>query len=92
MTKGKLKDLSIEVSVLSPIEPIADVSEIEVGRHGLIIVKGQNQGVLLPQVATEQNWDRDEFLRQVCLKAGLPEDAWREGAKLYVFTADGVGE
>ena len=92
VTKEELEDISIEVSVLSPIEPIEDVSEIEVGRHGLIIVKGQNQGVLLPQVATEQNWDRDEFLRQICLKAGLPEDAWREGAQLYVFTAEVFGE
>jgi hypothetical protein len=83
-----LEDISIEISVLSPIEPIEDVSEIEVGRHGLVIVKGQNQGVLLPQVATEQHWDRDEFLRQICLKAGLPEDAWQEGAQLYVFTAE----
>jgi len=92
VTEEELKDIDIEISVLSPIEPIADVGEIEVGRHGLIIVKGQNQGVLLPQVATEQNWDRDEFLRQICLKAGLPEDAWQEGAQLYVFTAEVFGE
>ena len=74
------------------VRPIADVGEIEVGRHGLVIVEGQNQGVLLPQVATEQSWDRDEFLRQICLKAGLPEDAWQEGAQLYVFTAEVFGE
>ena len=92
VTKEELKDINIEISVLSPIEPIADVSQIEVGRHGLVIVKGQNQGVFLPQVATEQNWDRDEFLRQICLKAGLPEDAWQEGAQLYVFTAEVFGE
>ncbi len=92
VTKDELKDIDIEISVLSPIEPIADVSEIQVGRHGLIIVKGQNQGVLLPQVAVENNWDRDEFLRQICLKAGLPEDAWQEGARLYVFTAEVFGE
>lgn len=92
VTREELEEIDIEISVLSPIEPIADVGQIEVGRHGLIIVKGQNQGVLLPQVATEQNWDRDEFLRQICLKAGLPEDAWREGAHLYVFTAEVFGE
>ena len=92
VTREELKDISIEISVLSPIEPIADVSEIEVGRNGLIIVKGQNQGVFLPQVATEQNWDRDELLRQICLKAGLPEDAWKEGAQFYVFTAEVFGE
>ena len=92
VTREELQDIRIEISVLSPIEPIADVSQIEVGRHGLIIVKGQSQGVLLPQVATEQNWDRNEFLRQICLKAGLPEDAWQEGAQLYVFTAEVFGE
>jgi len=92
VTKDELKDIDIDISVLSPIEPIADVSEIQVGRHGLIIVKGQHQGVLLPQVAVENNWDRDEFLRQICLKAGLPEDAWQEGAQLYVFTAEVFGE
>jgi AmmeMemoRadiSam system protein B/AmmeMemoRadiSam system protein A len=88
VTKEELKDISVEISVLSPFELIEDVSEIEVGRHGLVIVKGQNQGVLLPQVATEQNWDLDEFLRQICLKADLSEDAWQEGAQLYVFTAE----
>ena len=92
VTKEELKDLSIEVSVLSPFEPVVDFDEIQVGRHGLVIVKGQNQGVLLPQVATEEEWDRDEFLRQICLKAGLPEDAWQEGAQLYVFTAEVFGE
>jgi len=92
VTKEELRDISIEISVLSPIEPIEDISEIEVGRHGLVIVKGQHQGVLLPQVPTEQNWDRDEFLRQICLKAGLPEDAWQEGAHLYIFTAEVFGE
>ncbi len=92
VTKEELKDINIEISVLSPFELIDDVSEIEVGRHGLIIVKGQNQGVLLPQVATENNWNRDEFLRQICLKAGLPENAWQEGTQLYVFTAEVFGE
>jgi len=91
VTKEELKDINIEISVLWPLEPIEDVSEIEVGRHGLVIVKGQNHGVLLPQVATEENWDRNEFLRQICLKAGLPEDAWQEGAQLYVFTAEVFG-
>ncbi len=92
VTKEELKDISVEVSVLSPFELVGDVSEIEVGRHGLVIVKGENQGVLLPQVPTEQNWDRDEFLRQICIKAGLSEDAWQEGAQLYVFTAEVFGE
>jgi AmmeMemoRadiSam system protein B/AmmeMemoRadiSam system protein A len=92
VTREELEDISVEISVLSPFELVEDVSEIEVGRHGLVIFKGQNQGVLLPQVATEQNWDRDEFLRQICLKAGLTENAWQEGAQLYAFTAEVFGE
>ena len=92
LTKEELTDIIIEISVLSPFELVEDVSEIEVGRHGLVIVKGQNEGVLLPQVATENSWDRDEFLLQSCLKAGLPEDAWQEGTQLYVFTAEVFGE
>jgi len=92
VTPEELGDIEIEISVLSPIEPIEDVNQIEVGRHGLIIVKDRHQGVLLPQVATEEGWNREEFLRAVCRKAGLPEDAWKEGAKLYVFTAEVFGE
>ena len=88
----ELKDIEIEISVLSPLRPIEDVDEIEVGVHGLFIVKGQGSGLLLPQVATEQGWDRVAFLRGVCRKAGLPEECWREGAQLYVFTADVFGE
>lgn len=92
VTPDELDEIEIEISVLSPIRPIGDVDEIEVGRHGLIIVKGERQGVLLPQVAAEEGWDREEYLRQVCLKAGLPEDAWREGAYLFVFTVEVFGE
>ncbi|MFQ6059317.1 MAG: AmmeMemoRadiSam system protein B [Anaerolineae bacterium] len=88
----ELKDIEIEISVLSPLRPISDVSEIQVGKHGLFIVKGQKSGLLLPQVATEQGWDWEQFLRGVCRKAGLPEDCWQKGAQLYVFTADVFGE
>lgn len=84
----ELEEIEIEISVLSPLRPIEDVNEVQVGVHGLYIVKGQRSGLLLPQVATEQGWDREAFLRGVCRKAGLPEGCWREGAQLYVFTAD----
>ncbi len=87
VTPDELPEIEIEISVLSPLEPVEDISQIEVGKHGLLIVKGGHQGVLLPQVATEQGWDRKEFLRGVCRKAGLPEDAWKD-AKLYIFTAE----
>ncbi|MEA3459713.1 MAG: AmmeMemoRadiSam system protein A, partial [Chloroflexota bacterium] len=91
VTPDELPDIEIEISVLSPLEPVKDVSQIEVGKHGLLIVKGRNQGVLLPQVATEQGWDREEFLRGVCRKAELAEDAWKE-VDLYIFTAEVFGE
>ena len=91
VTPDELPEIEIEISVLSPLEPVEDISQIEVGKHGLLIVKGGHQGVLLPQVATEQGWDRKEFLRGVCRKAGLPEDAWKD-AKLYIFTAEVFGE
>lgn len=88
----ELPAIEIEVSVLSPLRRISEVSEIEVGRHGLYLVQGLNRGVLLPQVATEQGWDREQFLRHTCLKAGLPPDAWQKGAQIFVFTAQVFGE
>lgn len=88
----ELPHVKIEISVLSPLHRIEDVGEIEVGSHGLYIVKGLNRGVLLPQVATEYGWDKETFLAQTCLKAGLPPNAWREGADIYIFTADVFSE
>jgi AmmeMemoRadiSam system protein A len=83
----QLNDLVIEISALSPFRRISDVQEIEVGRHGLLIRKGFNCGLLLPQVASERSWSRDEFLRAICMKAGLPPNAWQQ-AELSVFTAE----
>jgi uncharacterized protein (TIGR00296 family) len=83
----QLNDVVIEISALSPFRRISDVQEIEVGRHGLLIRKGFNCGLLLPQVASERNWSRDEFLRAICMKAGLPPNAWQQ-AELSVFTAE----
>jgi len=89
VTKKELKDLDIEISVLTPFEQITDVNEIEVGKHGLYMEKGFHSGLLLPQVATEYNWDRDTFLEHTCRKAGLPPDAWKEkDTKIYIFSAD----
>ncbi|MBE9528001.1 MAG: AmmeMemoRadiSam system protein A, partial [Proteobacteria bacterium] len=67
----ELKELRIEISALTPLEVIDDVTEIEVGRHGIYITKGRASGVLLPQVATEHNLDRAAFLEALCQKAGL---------------------
>ena len=85
--------IDIEISVLSPIEPVTDVKEIVVGRDGLIISRGFNSGLLLPQVPTEQGWDLETFLQQTCYKAGLPPAAWREkGTKIEKFSAQVFGE
>ena len=84
--------LHVEISVLGPIEAVGDISEIEIGRHGLIAELGHRRGLLLPQVAVEWGWAREEFLSHTCLKAGLARDAWREGARLYKFEAEVFGE
>jgi AmmeMemoRadiSam system protein A len=87
VTKEEVADLRIEISVLTPLSPIRP-EDVRVGVHGLQIRKGGNRGLLLPQVAVEQGWDRRMFLSQVCRKAGLPPDAWKEDAELYSFTAE----
>ncbi len=89
VTGEELKDISIEISVLTPLKKINRIEEIAVGTHGIYIVKQFHSGLLLPQVATENRWDRETFLRHTCAKAGLPEDAWRESdAEIYIFSAD----
>jgi AmmeMemoRadiSam system protein A len=88
VTPEELTRLEIEVSVLSPLRQIGDPSEVQVGTHGLYISQSGRNGLLLPQVASELRWDRETFLRQTCLKAGLPADAWRHGAEIQVFTVD----
>ncbi len=90
---SELEKITVEVSLLSPIQRVTDTSTIVVGKHGLIIRYGPYQGLLLPQVAPEQGWNREEFLEGVCHKAGLPPDAWRDPqAELYAFTAEVFGE
>ncbi len=79
--------LAVEISVLSPIAPIAP-EDIEVGRHGLVVTLGSRRGLLLPQVAVEYNWDARTFLEETCHKAGLPPDAWERGAVVEAFTAE----
>jgi AmmeMemoRadiSam system protein A len=92
LSAGEVRDLELEISVLTPIRRVHDVSEIEVGRDGLVIEDGFRKGLLLPQVAIEHRWDRDTFLAHTCLKAGLRPDAWRTGAKIFKFQADVFGE
>lgn len=89
VTEDELPYLDIEISVLTPLEELKDPNEIEVGRHGILIRKGGYSGLLLPQVATERNWDLWTFLGETCRKAGLPKDAWKDkDTKIYVFSAD----
>jgi AmmeMemoRadiSam system protein B/AmmeMemoRadiSam system protein A len=87
MREEELKHMDVEISILSPLRPLKDVKNIQIGKHGLFIVKGMQSGLLLPQVATELGWNRDTFLEQVCAKAGLPKDAWKD-AELYAFTSE----
>jgi AmmeMemoRadiSam system protein B/AmmeMemoRadiSam system protein A len=85
--------LEIEISVLSPITEVTDPTAIVVGKHGLIMTRGRNRGLLLPQVPIEWGWDRETFLAQTCIKAGLSEDAWKQkGTKIECFTADVFSE
>jgi AmmeMemoRadiSam system protein A len=87
--REELADLEIEISVLTPMRLIQSTDEIEVGQHGLYIIRGLSRGLLLPQVATQYNWDRLTFLEQTCAKAGLPPDAWKDpSAKIYIFGAE----
>ena len=90
----ELKDIKIEISVLSQPKSVQDINEIKMGIHGVIVKRGMNSGVFLPQVATETGWSRDEFLSNLCAhKAGLPADAWKDKkTELYTFTAQVFGE
>lgn len=89
---NELKDITIEISVLSTPRAVASYEEIEVGRHGVILKKGFRGATFLPQVAPEQGWDRDEMLTNLAMKAGLGPDDWREGASFEVYTAQVFGE
>ena len=91
LTENELDEIQIEISVLSPLRKIKDpFSEIQLGKHGVVIKKGNLSGVFLPQVATENNWDLETFLNQLCQnKIGIEPDAWKRGdVEIYTFTAD----
>jgi len=93
MKNEDLESYQLEISVLSPLNKVETTDEIEVGTHGIYLEKGYYRGVLLPQVATEYGWDRETFLKQTCIKAGLPTEAWQaEDAEIYVFSAQVFGE
>jgi uncharacterized protein len=84
-------ELDVSLSILSPLRVITP-EEVEIGRHGLVVSHGGRRGLLLPQVPVEHQWDRATFMEQTCRKAGLPLDAWRQGATLEAFTAEVFGD
>jgi AmmeMemoRadiSam system protein A len=92
VTAAELSGLTVEISALGPFEPIRPEA-VEVGRHGLLVSHAGRRGILLPQVPVEHGWDRETFLAHTCVKAGLPEDTWKEpGVELLAFTAEVFGE
>ncbi len=91
VTPAEAPHLKIEISVLSPLQTIRP-EDVVVGQHGLVVTQGNRRGLLLPQVPIEWNWDRETFLAQTCLKAGLPADAWTRAAQLQAFTAEVFAE
>jgi AmmeMemoRadiSam system protein A len=92
MKEEDLAGFELEISVLSPLAKISSPDEVVVGTHGLYLEKNFSRGVLLPQVAIEHGWDRETFLNQTALKAGLKKEDWKEGTDIYVFTAQVFGE
>jgi AmmeMemoRadiSam system protein A len=93
VSQREVRDIDIEISVLTPPRTVTSTDEIQVGVHGLLVTRGYQRGVLLPQVATEYGWDRETFLVHTCRKAGLPDEAWQDPATvIQVFTAEVFGE
>ncbi len=92
VTAQELPNLEYEISVMSPLRHVLDIKDIKVGQHGLIVKQGETEGILLPQVPVEQHWDRDTFLKETCLKAGLPAQAWKDDdTDIFIFTAFAFG-
>jgi AmmeMemoRadiSam system protein A len=91
VTDEEAPELKVEISILTVPRPISP-EEVVVGKHGLIIGQHGRRGLLLPQVPLEHGWDRETFLSQTCIKAGLSPEAWREGATIEGFTAEVFGE
>ena len=87
VTPAEVPELNLEISVLTPPRSIASHAQCVAGRHGIVLKKDDRLAVYLPEVAPMMGWDCPEALRHLSRKAGLPEDAWRNGAQLEVFTA-----
>jgi len=87
LSLSELKDVEIEISVLTPYQRIDSADKIQVGRDGLLLKRSGRSAVFLPQVAPEQGWTRNDMLDNLCRKAGLSSDCWRQGAEFYTFQA-----
>jgi len=92
VTAEEMDDIHIEISVLTLPVPAEKPEDVVVGRHGIIVSQGGRKGLLLPQVPVEYGWKRETFLSHGCLKAGLPPDAWKKGARIEIFEAEVFGE
>jgi len=93
LSKGELGRIKLEISILTPLRPIASWQGIEIGKHGILLTCANRSAVFLPQVAPEQGWGVEETLTHLALKAGLPKDAWRDkGATFFVFEAQVIHE
>jgi hypothetical protein len=89
VSSEELDRIEVEISILSPLAECPDVNAVDPGRHGLFVQRGFHSGLLLPQVATEHGWDRETFLAQTCVKAGLPPNCWQSGkVTIYWFEAE----
>jgi hypothetical protein len=93
VSTAELPSLNYEISVLSPLRRVTDIQQIKIGEHGLLMKNGDSEGLLLPQVPTEQKWDRQTFLEQTCRKAGMNANCWKDDdTDIFSFTAVVFGE
>jgi len=90
---SEFEEIDLEISALTPLRPITDINEIKIGSHGIYIIQEPFHGVLLPQVATKNGWDRLTFLNQTCMKAGLASGCWKDPkTQINIFSAEIFGE
>jgi len=93
LSKDEFEKIDIEISALTPLTQISDIEEIQVGKHGIYLIKDFYRGVLLPQVATDYGWDKYQFLDQTCIKAGMRPGCWKDkNCKILIFSAEVFGE
>ena len=92
LQKDEFDQIKVEISALTVPSPVASPYEIRIGTDGMVLNKDGRSAVFLPQVAPEQGWNLETTLQNLSMKAGLPPDAWKEGASFLVFQADVFGE